>query len=128
MNALEALNRARRAWEATQPQLQIEGVLDEPGGLEQRPNIGVLEHSHPRFVEPALTPPPVLLSHRRQSPLGAGSQLAAEPNCLHGDLPQTAGNGRAVAPSTPVRRPPISSNGPGRTSYVGLRGQGREGA
>src|SRR5574342_404998 len=32
MNALEACHRARRAWENSQPQLQIAGVLDEALG------------------------------------------------------------------------------------------------
>lgn len=33
MNAIDALNKARRAWEATQPQYVIPGVLEQADGV-----------------------------------------------------------------------------------------------
>lgn len=47
MNALAAVDRARRAWERTQPQLVIDGWADMMDGLDE-PQVGML-----RLVEPA---------------------------------------------------------------------------
>lgn len=61
MNALEALNRARAAWERTQPQLVIGGVLDQADAGSDNPvGVGLIERAPalPNLPGGALGTPP----------------------------------------------------------------------
>lgn len=111
MNALEACHRARRAWENSQPQLQIAGVLDE--ALGRVPAGGFVE---PVPVCAPLAPPP-----------GAGSTPA--PNRAAASFREPdGGSRRGPASQSGGSAPLLQSNGHGRNSAPGTRDRGQKGA
>lgn len=116
MNALQALDRARAAWERTSPQLVIDGWLDMLDGLDEtqhriecRPLL--------RLVEPACFPP--------HSPAG-GLNPGAEP-CCEQDEGLTARRPFAADTARPVSSAPYQYDGGCRISPEEQRGSRQRG-
>ena len=116
MNALEALDRARRAWERTSPQLVIDGWLDELDRLDETQGMAECRRSL-RLVEPACSPP--------HSPAG-GLNPGAEP-CCEQDEGLTARRPFVADTARSVSSAPYPYDGPCRISPEESRGAGREG-
>ena len=116
MNTLEALDRARRAWERTSPQLVIDGWLDELDRLDETQGMAECRRSL-RLVEPACSPP--------HSPAG-GLNPGAEP-CCEQDEGLTARRPFAADTARSVSSAPLHYYGPGRDLFGESHGRGQTG-
>lgn len=123
MNAMVALDRCRRAWERTSPQLVIDGwldMLDELDGLDEA------QPSALRLVEPARfhrTPPAGGLTAGAEPCCGPPMGLTASPAAADtGHRPALHG-----ATASPVSSAPLQYDGPCRISPEEQRGGGQEG-
>jgi hypothetical protein len=120
---MEALDRCRRAWERTSPQLVIDGWLDMLDMLDEldetgRCSRGSIAASAPGLVEPVCKAAPPI-------PAG-GLNPGAEPCCgtpeeLTAVVPAAADTAR------PVSSAPYQYDGPGRMSLSDVRGRGQRG-
>ena len=116
MNAMVALERCRRAWERTSPQLVIDGWLDMLDELDEPQGMVECRRSL-RFVEP-------VRSHR--TPPAGGLTAGAEPCC---GKPEglTANRPAAADTATSMSSAPIQYDGPGRDLFGESHGRDQTG-